>query len=250
MPRIFELERNTIIMSSLDSLSKFVVWGMPHRCIDDTHVKLLETCLQSIRAIYQWHHIVIVDSDSPKKDHLPQLCEKYNAVVAPQINKNYESGAWKIIYEECKADYYCFIHDSCRLARPLGDTFAVPVAAYRCVPNTPEMWYGLKTVESMRVDVERSLQGTKWSIPDNFMTLVGNMMFADASVVKSLYDNGYFNVLPVNKHEAQCWERRLGACLGHDGYTEMLSKYQNQIGAWSHGKPIDSKIFKRWLKRQ
>lgn len=233
-------------MLAVDSLSKFVVWGIPHRCTDASHVQLLERCLKSIRDIYRWHHIIIVDSDSPIKDHLPGLCEQYKAEVASTINKNYECGAWKIVYEQCRADFYCLIHDSCWLVRPLGNSLEEELSAYRCVPNTHDDWYGAHTPK-MKDDVIRSLADTKWRVPDNFWTLVGQIMFAKCHIMDLLYNNGFFDVLPTDKYEAQCWERRLGVCLSQEGYDDILA--QNQIGCWRHGKPRDHKMAKNWVCR-
>jgi len=236
----------------IDSSSKFVVWGIVHRCSDDTHVVLLENCLKSIREIYQWHHIIIVDSDSPKKDHLPSLCKKYRAEVADVINTGYECGAWKIIYEQTRkqfqADFYCFIHDSCWLVRPLGETLENDLAAYRCVPNTPERWYGAPT--GLREAVIASLENTTWSIPDNFWTLVGQIFFAKPHIVSMLYENGFFDILPTNKFEAQCWERRLGICLCQKGHSDVLAQDSNQIGCWRNMRPLNHKMAKHWLNRQ
>lgn len=233
-------------MGPVDSLSKFVVWGIPHRCLNDQHAIFLERCLQSIRLYYQKHHIIVVDSDSPKKDHFPRICEQYNAVIASKINTNYECGAWKIVYEECKsADYYCFIHDSCYLMRPLVDTLSELVATYRCVPNTPTSWAG--TDLSMREYVAHTLAGTRWTIPDTFWTLVGSIILGDYSIIKMLYDDGFFNVLPKNKYESQCWERRLGLCLCQDGFGDMLA--HNQVGGY-HGRPTTEKLRKNFIKRR
>jgi len=234
-------------MLAVDSLSRFVVWGIPHRCTADAHVELLERCLKSIRDIYHWHHIVVVDSDSPKKDHLPGLCKRYRAEVANVVNKNYECGAWKIVYEQYRADFYCFVHDSCWLVRPLGDTLEQEISAYRCVPNSPTDWYGASS--SHKREVLRSLRGTKWDpAPDNFWTLVGQIMFVKCRVMDLLYDNKFFDLLPTNKHGAQSWERRLGACLSLEGFDEQLA--ENQIGCWKHGKPYNHKMAKSWVMRE
>jgi hypothetical protein len=193
-----------------------------------------------------------VDSDSPKKDHFPGLCEKYRAEVAKVVNTGYECGAWKIVYEQVsnqfKADFYCFIHDSCWLVRPLGDTLENDLAAYRCVPNTPERWYGGE--KHMREAVAASLRNTKWTVPDNFWTLVGQIFFAKSHVVEMLHENKFFDIVPANKFDARCWERRLGICLCQEGYADTLGQDSNQIGCWSHMKPANHKMAKQWLNRQ
>jgi len=202
-----------------------VTWGIAHRCVEDDHVQLLQECLQSIRTIYPDHRIVIVDSDSPKKDHLPQLSKKFRADIAIRINKNYECGAWKIVYEEYGSEYYCMIHDSCVLLRPIDDLFTLPVATMWCVPNTNKEWVGAD--DTLRAAVAKSLTATKWQIPDFFWTLVGNIIFAKAEIFEVLYNNHFFDLLPTNKFEAQCWERRLGVCLCQEGYADDLK--ENQI---------------------
>ena len=232
-------------MTAIDSLSKFVVWGIPHRCTDDSHVVLLEECLKSIRDIYQWHHIIIVDSDSPRNNHLPELCEKYNAEIAGLVNTGYECGAWKIVYEQCRADFYCFIHDSCWLVRPLGETLNTDLTAYRCVPNNPKHWIG--EIRGLRKAVAESLKDTKWTIPDFFWTPIGQMIFADVDIITMLHDNGFFDIIPTNKFEACCWERRLGICLCQEGYTDALER--NQIGAGYDMQLANHKIAKKWLNR-
>jgi hypothetical protein len=209
-------------------------------------VELLDKCLESIRNIYQDHQIIIVDSNSPKKDHFPGLCERYNAHVAYKVNTNYECGAWKIVYEECKADFYCCIHDSCYLVRPLDTTFDDEVSSYTVVDNTPKGWFG--ECAGLRKATWESLVKTKWEVPEQFWTMVGNIIFAKVKIFDLLYNNGFFDILPTNKFEACCWERRIGLCLTCEGYGDMLVK--NQIGAWQDNRPADRKVFKKWLNRQ
>lgn len=181
------------------------------------HLKYFYKCIKSIKKfLSNDDKILIVDSDSKFKIHL-KLNQK-NIIIADIKNKNYEAGAILYAYKNFQFKRLLFMHDSCELLEDIKN-LNDKIYIYKYVIN----WDGCE--EKHIKSTVNLLKNTKWSkIPNNFITIIGSIMFLHRNILDIFYKNGIENILPKNKIESCAFERIFGIILSIENFEENIKQ--------------------------
>ncbi len=181
-------------------------------------IPMLETCVNSIKKHFgPTSYIVVVDSNSPCRDHAKLYDNDFYVEFADVRNVNYEAGAWLWAYNNRRAHRYVFLHDSCEVLSDFSNVFDRDLTIW----NAFDSWDC--TIQAERIWVETKLGQTPWSeIPEKFTMVQGSIFTAKRPVLDKLYTRGLQQILPTNKQEAQAFERLLGIVLTKEGYEPLM----------------------------
>jgi len=181
-------------------------------------IPMLETCVNSIKKHFgPTSYIVVVDSNSPCRDHAKLYDNDFYVEFADVRNVNYEAGAWLWAYNNRRAHRYVFLHDSCTVIGDFSNVFDRDLTIW----NSLDSWDC--TIQAERTWVETKLGQTPWSeIPEKFTMVQGSIFTAKRPVLDKLYTRGLQQILPTNKQEAQAFERLLGIVLTLEGYEPIM----------------------------
>jgi len=188
------------------------------RIENPNQIGMLQTCVDSIKKHFgPTSYIVVVDSNSPCRDHIDLYKNDFYVEVADIRNKNYEAGAWLWAYQNRKAHRYVFLHDSCEVVNNFSEVFDKELTIW----NSMDSWDCIIPVE--RTWVETKLGQTPWAgIPESFTMIQGSIFTAKRPVLDKLYTRGLQLILPTNKPESRAFERLLGIVLTLEGYAPIM----------------------------
>jgi len=197
-----------------------ILFVIPTRIEQPSHVEVLQRAIDSIRKHFgPTTYILIVDSDSPCRDHVDIFKDDFYTTFADVHNKNYEAGAWLYAYNTYKARRYVFMHDSCEVMEDFSDVFDKELTIW----NSHESW---KYITHRQQEwVTNQLKFTPWKdIPEEFTMVQGSIFTVTRPVLDKLYTRGLEKILPNNKDEAMGFERLLGIVLTIEGYEPLMKR--------------------------
>ena len=186
----------------------------------NVHLELLRRAVESIEQHFGLHRdqqVMIVDSDSPYREHIPAYRSREFVMFEDAHNKNYEAGAWLHAYRTQVAETYVFMHDSCYVTENFSNllsrdvTVWKPYRSWKCIYERQKRW------------VFDALQSTKWhNVLNKFTTVQGAIYSARRSVLERLYNEGLQDILPQNKDQSMGYERLIGNVLTQEGFGALM----------------------------
>ena len=213
-----------------------IVFSICSRCETIDHINSLYNCVNSIRKFYNDADIVIVDSNSPNKNHLDTL-RNDNCFISDICNTNYEAGAIWDTFKNYNKNTYIFLQDSMILLENIDEYLNSDITILGGIYRN---W------ESAGIDSEfanwsrQNMTYSDYKHLDSGFTIVQyNSMIISKSLLQKLKDNKLDLVLPTNKIGSCATERTFGIALAQEGYTDLAKCQLPQ-----------NLIYKQWLNRQ
>lgn len=195
--------------------------------------------LEKIKSHSPESEIIVVDSNSPKKDYLNIAESTYGAKII-EGNSNYELGAWRLASNAYERDSYLFLQDSVLQKKPIPtELLQCPFLAFEALPQ----WTGAK-----RAHVEGTqsiLAEAGIEISPDFHMICGSMMLIKNTLWKQL-DECIPNFVPQNKEGSCNSERVLGIIMTHLGFNPGNHMLQRDSWHRNNGEYFT----KIWKKRQ
>ena len=190
-----------------------VVFSISTRCETKSHCQLPIACVLSIKNIYPDSKIVIVDSNSPEKSHIPELIN-LGCEISDLENINYETGAMWDTFEKVKKQRYVFLQDSMLL---LGNIDPFLQKEFTSLGDIHYNWYGAgdRHIDWVRNNIKLS---DYLFMETGFSILQYNSMIISDSLLEKMKLKKLNKVLPVNKVGSCGMERLLGMVLSQEGF--------------------------------
>lgn len=210
-------------------------------CYFDGSNKMIYSCVNSIRYFHPDSEIMIVDSNSPDRSYF-ELSKMEKISIIDCKNKNYDTGAYWIAFNNSSYDYYYFLQDSIVLKSPLFYTMENRLMILRYFPSHKEIG-GFKMVKGRldallfgltkfyRPNSVKSIEGfgfnnfdeIEWCqkqlnkinivFPQLFTSVFGPVFFCHRVVMQDLKSINFDSILPENKLQQMCMERLFGIVL-------------------------------------
>lgn len=180
-------------------------------------------CLDSLKTHSPESEIIIVDSNSPKKDYLNIAKSTYGAKII-EGNSNYELGAWRLAANTYERDSYLFLQDSVIQKKPIPqEILQSEFLAFGALPQ----WQGC---EGIHIEGTKSaLAKDKIDINPDFHMICGSMMLIKNTLWKQLNEH-IPSFVPKNKIDSCNSERILGIVMTHLGFNP--GNHMLQKGGW------------------
>ncbi len=195
--------------------------------------------LKEIKTHSPESEIIVVDSNSPKKDYLNIAESTYGAKII-EGNSNYELGAWRLAANTYERDSYLFLQDSVIQKKSIPtELLQCPFLAFEALPQ----WFGAsqENIEgTMSVVEEAGIE-----IRPNFHMICGSMMLIKNSMWRQL-DECILNFVPQNKTDSCNSERVLGIAMTHLGFNPGDHTLQKDSWLANNGEYFT----KVWKNRQ
>ena len=219
---------------SIMEINKTFIFSITTRCEEDIHTQLPINCVKSIREFYPDSEIVIVDSNSPNRNHIPILIEM-GCIISDFNNINYEAGSIWDTFNKFNRDIYIFLQDSMVLLGNIDEFINKELTVIGgIIPN----WEGCNMTH---VDwVRNNIVKSDYSFLENgFNILQYNSMIVSREILDKFKSKNLDKILPINKTGSCGMERIFGIALLLDGHTinENIKLPENLIQ-------------KTWINRQ
>jgi len=203
--------------------------------IDDFVLRSLE----KIKTYSPKSEIIVVDSNSPKKDYLNIAESTYGAKII-EGNSNYELGAWRLAANTYERDSYLFLQDSVLQKKSIPpELLQSQFLAFEALPQ----WKGCRRVHIK--GTENALEEAEIEISPDFHMICGSMMLIKNTLWKQL-DECIPNFVPQNKVDSCNSERVLGIVMTHLGFNP--GNHMLQRDSWSRNN--GEYFTKIWKNRQ
>lgn len=193
--------------------------------------------LSSINLYNPNSEIIIVDSNSPKKEYLDVAKSFYKAKIIEQ-NSNYELGAWRLATNTFERESYLFLQDSMIQINSLTPDM---LNSQFLVVEGIRHWAGASESVIRIVTDIASQAGIQ--IDKDFYGICGSMMLIKNTLWREL-DKCIINFLPTNKAESEACERILGVMMTHLGFNPK--DYMMQSNAW-HRMPLVNMAYAKYF---
>lgn len=226
-------------------------------CYFDGSNKMIYSCINSIRNFHPNSDIIIVDSNSPDRSYF-ELSKSEKISILDSKNKNYDTGAYWLAFNNCSYDYYYFLHDSIVINAPLFYTMKSKLMVLRYFPSHKQIggfkmvkgrldallfgltrFYRPKSVKSIEGFGFNNLDEIEWCkiqldkihtiFPQLFTSVFGPVFFCHRSVMEDLKHIGFDSILPENKLQQMCMERLFGIVLTSLNYDVCNSIQGNHF---------------------
>jgi hypothetical protein len=191
--------------------------------------------------------IVIVDSDSYDKSYFQDIDS--SVVIYDVENRHYALEAYNIGYKNNpEEDFYYCIHDSLVLKDNIDFVKSSKLTTIRWWDSPPVPIGRDANDNDLSVWADSVMrESLGYGIPGIYKGVFGPMMLCQNKVMKDLFDCGFFNILPNNKHESCATERILGMVLENLGY-DVTNSLQGVMGDF-HGFYDERYVKKNYLLR-
>jgi hypothetical protein len=213
-------------------INKSLIFSISTRCENELHTQLPINCVKSILNFYPDAEIVIVDSCSPNKTHIPVL-KDLGCIISDLDNVNYEAGAMWDTFSKFDRDYYIFLQDSMVLLGNIDEFINNEVTSVgNLIPN----WEGCEPfhIEWVRDNINKS---EYYFLETGFNILQYNSMIVSKNILNKFKSKNLDKILPINKIGSCGMERIFGISLQLEGYpineNSLLPKHLIQK-TWTH----------------
>jgi len=198
-------------------------------------------CLDSLKTHSPESEIIIVDSNSPKKDYFYIAKSKYDAKII-EGNSNYELGAWRLASNTYERDSYLFLQDSVIQKKQIPqEILQSEFLAIEALPS----WEGCNNINIE--GTKSALAKDKIQINPDFHMICGSMMLIKNTLWKQLNER-IPNFVPKNKIDSCNSERILGIVMTDLGFNP--GNHMLQKGSWHQHQPNNGEYFtKIWKGR-
>jgi hypothetical protein len=213
-----------------------IIFSICSRCENIEHVNALYRCVNSIRKFYTDAEIVIVDSNSPSREHLIDL-QTNNCFISELRNINYEAGAIWDTFKSYDKEIYVFLQDSMELLENIDDYLHSEIVVLGGIYRD---WESAGVISEFSDWSRQNIINSDYIHLDSGFTIVQfNSMIINKQLLQKLKDKKLDLVLPTNKVSSCSMERVFGIALAQEGY-EDLAKHQLP----------QNLIHKQWMNRQ
>lgn len=192
-------------------------------CRFDPERPVVYECIDAIQRFHDKPNIVVVDSGSSDKSYF-DFCIDRGVKIASINNRLYATGAhaWAFVHHP-EVVYFNLIFDSVIVQANLDHLHEQPLTTFRHWPSSLHDWGWDSQGEHLSVWGNQQLDRMGIPRTNDYVGIMGPILFAQREVLKSLYDVGYFFTQVIDSYLHCAMERVAGITLDYLGWDVQNS---------------------------